>query len=456
MSTPFEIHWHEGLFLQPQHFQFWQQQLASQFGMERSWTRAFPYGLVEMKPKPEALSQWRLEFESLKAVMPSGRVVDWPGNADLPTLDLKHLFTSNIESVIICLCVPIHYTERRNTLRADEDAATQRLLFKVREFEVTDETSGEYTRTVLAHAINAKLLPDESDKSNMEFFPILKLDRSLLEDDATPKVDPSFAGPLFSISGSAMIVDSLYQFSSMVENARETTGLLLRRSGFKIQDFRSSQLEQLVRYRALCRLNTLLPEYLAARHACSAHELFIFLATVFTEMASLYPDRVEELSCPRYDHERPGVVFRELFSKLFDIVQGSAQSSFLRVPFERTEHGYFTKLTEEHLNRPSAYYLGIRGKVEIGELNCLVEDRDRFKVMARSLAERAIFGVKLTSTPVPPMQLPAQAGLYYYQMNVSESPRMWEQITAEKEVVVRWNGFESTNYELALYLPLPS
>jgi len=456
MTTPHELHWHEGLFLQPQHFQFWQGELRKQFVMERSWSRSFPYGLAEIKPRVEALAQWRLEFESIKAVMPSGRVIDWPGNAELPTLDLKSLFDARRDALTICLCVPIHFEKRRNTLLADEDGATHRVLFRTNEFEVTDETTGESTRPVLAHRVNCWLLPEEADKANLEFFPILRLVRSTSEDDAVPKIDPHFNGPLFNVSASATITDSLQQLTTSVANSRETAGLQLRRSGFKVQEIRGTQLEQLLRYRTLCQMQAQLPEYYAARQSCPPQTLYAYLTGLTAELAALYPEREEELTTRPYQHETPGLCFRDVFSKIFDLVLGSAQSSFLRVAFERREQGFFAKLEEEHLARPSSYYLGIRTKADMGELAQLVEDRDRFKFMARSLSEKAIFGIKLSANPVGPMQLPAQAGLYYFRLDTTESPRMWEQISKEREIAVRWNGLETSDYELSLYMPLPT
>ncbi|MBV9489694.1 MAG: type VI secretion system baseplate subunit TssK, partial [Verrucomicrobia bacterium] len=85
----------------------------------------------------------------------------------------------------------------------------------------------------------------------------------------------------------------------------------------------------------------------------------------------------------------------------------------------------------------------------------LVEDADRFKLMPESMAARAIRGVMLKEERFPPLELPAHSGLYYYRLLRGESARSWQQIQAEKRIVVRWTGHETADYELTLYMILP-
>ena len=44
-----QIHWHEGLFLQPHHLQRFQKNLHDLVAMGRSIQMPYPYGVIEMK-----------------------------------------------------------------------------------------------------------------------------------------------------------------------------------------------------------------------------------------------------------------------------------------------------------------------------------------------------------------------------------------------------------------------
>jgi hypothetical protein len=113
-------------------------------------------------------------------------------------------------------------------------------------------------------------------------------------------------------------------------------------------------------------------------------------------------------------------------------------------------------LTDEHFTRPTDYFLGIRTKEDPRSLAYLVEDADRFKLMPESMAARAIRGVMLKEERFPPLELPAQTGLYYFRLLRGESGRAWQQIQTEKSAIVRWSGNDAADYGITLYMTLPN
>ena len=99
-------------------------------------------------------------------------------------------------------------------------------------------------------------------------------------------------------------------------------------------------------------------------------------------------------------------------------------------------------LTDEHLTRPNAYFLGIKTKLDPIALARFVEDGDKFKLMLRSLIVRAIRGVELKEERHAPLELPAASDLHYFRVNRTASERIWQQVAMEKALAVRWTGAE--------------
>ena len=100
-----EIHWHEGLFLQPHHLQRMQRSVHDQIGAERRLASPFPYGLIEARLSRGDLENQRIRFERLRAIMPSGQILDYPGNAEIPSLDIKQaLAKSRADSRFRSVC----------------------------------------------------------------------------------------------------------------------------------------------------------------------------------------------------------------------------------------------------------------------------------------------------------------------------------------------------------------
>src|SRR3954466_11238425 len=137
-----QVHWHEGLFLQPHHLQAMQRSLLEQSIGERKLAFPFPYGLIDAKISADALENMLVRFDRLRVVMPSGLEVSVPDNAELPALDIKHPFTAGSGSFTISLGVPLWYPGRANTIETNnkDDWRTKR-IYKVAESALADENT---------------------------------------------------------------------------------------------------------------------------------------------------------------------------------------------------------------------------------------------------------------------------------------------------------------------------
>ena len=181
------------------------------------------------------------------------------------------------------------------------------------------------------------------------------------------------------------------------------------------------------------------------------------------ELSALQPDR-DDFDTPAYDHDRPFLPFYELGRKIRTYLRGTVAASFAKVDFTPGEAWHAAVFDETHFTVPTEWFLGVRTKQEPRSLAALVEDADRFKLMPASLATRAIRGVQLKEERHPPLELPAQSGLYYFRIMREASPRAWQQISTEKSAIVRWTGADIANvargtgadFQLSLYMTLPA
>jgi len=110
------IHWHEGLFLQPQHFQRMQQGFHQLLHDQRRLIAPYPSGIIEARLATDALADYRLHFDFLRVLMPSGEQVCVPENADLPDLPLKPLLAGAPQGITVHLGLPVWHESRANTL----------------------------------------------------------------------------------------------------------------------------------------------------------------------------------------------------------------------------------------------------------------------------------------------------------------------------------------------------
>ncbi|MFZ0710419.1 MAG: type VI secretion system baseplate subunit TssK, partial [Terrimicrobiaceae bacterium] len=141
---PAQIHWHEGLFLQAHHLQRSQKAFRDTISAERRLSWAYPYGVIEARLNPDDLENMRIRFDRLRAIMPSGIEVNYPAEAELPSIDIKQSFATSGGVLNIFLAVPLWFDARANTVELGSATdARAKVLYRLNETECADENTGE-------------------------------------------------------------------------------------------------------------------------------------------------------------------------------------------------------------------------------------------------------------------------------------------------------------------------
>ena len=454
MAITGQVHWHEGLFLQQHHLQALQKHLLDRIAGERSLAWTYPYGLIEARLSADALENMQIQFDRLRVMMKSGLEVDFPHNADLPARECKHELEAGGGSLTISLGVPLWYASRGNTIerRGDADWGVKR-LYRVEPAERLDENTGENPQTVLVRRINAMLLFDSDDRSDLEVLPLLRITHGVGEEVGLPRMDLNFVPACFVLTGSPVLRELVRDLAHQVDASRKELVVQITRGGFSLDTMRGQQFEQMLRLRTLSRMAPRLT-HLAQAPGVSPFLMYLELRELLGELAALHPDR-NLFDVPDYEHDGPVVAFRELANNIRPLLKGAVQASYDKVKFVQDGAILVATLTDEQLTHPNEYFLGIKTSQDPRALATLVEDGDKFKFMAKAMVQSRSYGVKLVEERHPPMELPSQVGLHYFRLHRADSPRMWERICKEKVIGVRWPETAVTDYELTLYMTVP-
>lgn len=461
MSIGAQVHWHEGLFLQPHHLQLMQRQLLGAVASERRLGMAYPYGLIEARLSPDALSNMLVRFDRLRVVMPGGLMVDFPENAELPALDIKRPFQAGSGSFTVSLGVPLWQQSRGNAIEPvggngqaapTEDWRIKR-LYRISEVERPDENTGENPQPIRVRKVNARLLLPDDDPTDLEVLPLLRIAHGTGEDSGMPRQDPAFVPPCLVLGASPRLRDLVRDLANAVEAQRKDEALRLGRGGFSIENMRGRQFEQMLRLRTFNRFSARLP-FLWSTPDVTPFEMYLELRELLGELAALRPDSDPFAAAP-YDHDNPAASFVELDGKIRKLLTPGGESEEVwKVEFKKDGRVYSATLEDRQLSEPSDYLLAIRTKTDAAALAGLVEDADRFKVMAASMWDMDIYGVKMKEERHPPLKLPTQVGLHYFRMVRGEGI-MWDRIREEKKISIKWRDAESSDFQMTLYMLLP-
>jgi type VI secretion system ImpJ/VasE family protein len=450
------IHWHEGLFLQPHHLQRFQLGAIYQGQSARRIARSHPYGIIEAKLSLDELANFRVRFDKLRVFMPGGLDLCFPENAELPSIDIKPLFAGSGSVFTIYLGVPVWREGRANAggESPDEqpDAATK-IIYRVREEKFADENTGDNAKPLLTRRYNARFVLDDDDKSDLELVPVLRLVRGVGEQLGQPKPDPEFVPPCLFITGSGALHNLIRDLVNQLEASRQELVIQLNRGGFAMDTLRGAQIEQILRFRTLNSFSARLSSLLAAPNV-EPFAWYLELRALHGELAALHPGKDDYESVPAYNHENLFNAFDQLGARIRGLLRGVVTASFLKLEFKPAAGALEAVFTEEQLTRPVDYFLGVKSKDDPRTVAALVEDGNRFKFMPKSLATRAVRGVELKEERFPPMQLPAVAGVTYFRLNRAESARVWQLLQTEKAAVIRWPDQEKSDFAVTLYMTL--
>lgn len=454
MPTTGYVHWHEGLFLQPHHLQWMQRSLLDRLAEERRLGWSYPYGVAEAKLSADALANMLVRFDRLHVVMPSGAEVSVPDTADLPALDIKAAFESGSGGFTVLLGVPLWYPTRANTIEAGPAAdARVKRMYKVAEISRPDENTGENPQPMLVRRINARLLLETDDRTDLETIPLVRVTRGAGEEVGVPRQDPAFIPPCLLLAGSPTLREMIRDLSNQVEASRSEQFVKLTRGGFSVDTMRGVQFTQMLRLRTLNRFGARLANAWSAP-AVTPFELYLELRGLLGELAALAPDR-DQYESAKYDHDNPAVAFQEVIRKIRPLLKAEGQESWMKLEFKREGAVFVAELTDQHLTLPNEYFLGIRTGQDPRALAKLVEDADQFKLMAFSMTGRKIYGIKLVEERHPPLELPSQVGLNYFRLARAESERMWERVKAEKKMSLEWPNLEGSDFQVTLFMTVP-
>jgi type VI secretion system protein ImpJ len=457
MTIKGEIHWSEGLFLQPHHLQSMQRQILEKFTREHRLRWSYPYGVIESKVSDDQLENMRVSFDRLRVVMPSGLEVNVPDNATLPSLDIKEVFASSGAPFTVSLGVPLWSPSRGNVIEKDtEQDWRAKRMYHVAEIEKVDENTGENPQPILVRQINARLLLDSDDRTDLEVLPLLRIVHAAGEDVGFPRRDPEYIPPCLVINGSPVLAELLRDMTNQVMASRNELVVQINRGGFSVDTMRGVQFEQMLRLRTLNRFSARLGTLIQASSGVTPFEMYLELKQLLAELAALRPDR-DQFETVDYNHDNPAIAFKEICSKIRDLIKGVVPARFLKAAFTMAaeQNIMVANLTDEALSVPNEYFLAIKTKQDPSELAKLVLDRDRFKLMPESLASQRVFGIQLNQELYPPVELPAQVGLHYFRLIRAESARLWERVKQDKVLAVRWPGIASSDYEITLYMTIP-
>lgn len=440
------IYWHQGLFLQPHHFQYLDAFHLDTQQAIRENLLALPWGVAFSDLDTGALAAGKVSFKHLRVLLRDGSWLSFPENAQLKDLYLQDdIWPDNREPLQIHLVVASknqrHAVQSTNTPSRHQ---SPRYSLNDRPESLTDYyQAGDSVQTPLL-TFNASLVTTEqlNGMTGVESLPVARL--VLLNEQVCP--DPDYLPPLLR-------VNALPEMTAWVRNLRDellSRGTQLEDYKLSPTNYRGSEFNpQLLRYRMalqtigrtiqtlthLLELGNVAPErvYQEARMLVAEMSCFSVTANIRGEISG------SNLKLPNYDHLDLGRCFttaRQIINRLINEIAIGSESL---ARFNQQENGNLVlELPRKFLEVGQQLFLVV--KTQLSREKWLESFLRYSKLGTPTLVpvyqSRALPGVEKNLLEVRPEGLPQRPNSTYFSLSTQDEA--WLPIEREGVIELAW------------------
>ena len=439
------IHWHEGLFLMPQHFQAMQRLIGDSIGAERGLLHRFPSGILDLELD---IHKESVAIRRLSAIMPSGIRLEYPHNVVIPSRPIASELLSGKEFQI-SLGLPLRTDHGANVASNAEGATDQSAyLYRIAEAELADDAAGGEQKPVLVRKFNARLVLDSDDRSNLELLPLVRI--RVQGASGLPQLNAKFCPPLLRLRGWQPLYLMVSDLTRDLELGRDDLRSRMLEGGFDMERLHGNQLAMVLR---LAAVQSSLPRLKALVESpqASPFEVFMELGTLLGALCAQCP--TEE--APLVEGFRPDDIHRQFETVIARIrarIQTGPVSSFLTIEMDTDAEGnQRADFTKEFVENKKQFYLCVDSPETRDRVTALVTDVARFKLTTPALVNRPRNGLRLTQCPVPP-GAPARQDSHYFRIEHRDDAGPWGAVEKEYRLAAAWPRTERITIEkLTLY-----
>ena len=433
-----EVHWHEGMFLRPHHFQAQHRHLLRLMELSGKWSLHHNWGLHSIVFSEDALSNFRFAVSSLQARLRDGTLVEVPAGGTLPEVDLKPAFETQ-RKVRVFLGLPVWKSGQPNVAT---ERPTDDLRYYTRTLELDDENVGVNPQPITIRRPSLRLLLSSEDLSGYETLPIAQLERTDRA-GATPQLDTSYIPPLLACDAWRELAVGVLQsiYDRIGRRIEKLAGQVVSRgvgleSGAPGDILVFAQLRELNEgYSTLTNL-----AFLKGVHPLTAYQELCRLVG----QLSIFSSTRKPPLIPHYDHDDLGGCFFRIKNYLDELLSLVPEPDYQERPFVGNGLRMQVSLERAWLERTAQLYLGVKSPLDpepcvelMRQIDMKVGSSDRIETIYRM----GDVGLKFSHVPAPslPQALPRDKGLTYFQINREQQQNEWQYVERSLTLAIRFN-----------------
>jgi type VI secretion system protein ImpJ len=431
------VHWHEGMFLRPQHLQAAGRYEAYQRARGDKWDLHHNWGLRSLKINREALANHRLVIESLQARMRDGSLVSLPEDAPIPEYDLRGPLERN-RDLKVFLALP---SVRQHQPNIGGDGQEGGGRYAVDSQDIEDENTGMDPQPLQVRRLRVRfLLSNQEEHAGYEVLPIARIEKSA-EADSIPRLDETtYIPPVLSCDAWAPLqVGILRNIYERIGTKIDLLAGQVQSRGIGIESHAFEDVRIVTQLRALNEAYTVL-NVRAFADGVHPFEAYVDLCRLVGQLAIFDKDRRPPLDLPRYDHDDLKRFYR-IKTYLDGYLNLIIEPDFERRDFKGVGLQMQVKLKPEWLETSRQMFVGVKSELPPDECYKLIKQLD-MKIGSESrvddMYKLGMQCLKFSPRAKPP-SLPPSAGWTFFEVDREAAPEEWRFVQSSYTLAIRLN-----------------
>lgn len=422
MSWYNKVVWSEGLFLRPQLFQQ-QERYLEHFAHKRAAALSpFFWGFHHLAIDAEALALGKLVVSGAAGIFQDGTPFDAPAHAKLPApLALRHEHLNQI----IYLAVPIRTPNAEET--SFEDAQDSLARYRSFEEDLLDANSiGQGPKLVQLGDLRLRLVPEKELTESWLGMPLAKVTE--IRADGSARLDAGLIPPVNVYTASALLQTWLAEVHGLLR--LRATSMAERLTASSTRGGDAAEISEYLVLQLFNRFEPVLEHMLAAK-ADSPEALYVQLTAFAGELSTFVrtATRRPNPDYPAYRHDEPHTCIKPVVDDLRFLLNVVLERGAQRIELRDQQHGIrLAVLDPTEFERFNTFVLAVGAQMASDVLQqqfpaqAKVGPAERLAELVRS----HLPGLPLQAMPVPPRQIPFNAGQVYFEL--PQDHPLWAQV----------------------------
>jgi len=443
MQNP-PVHWSEGMFLRPHHFQASDRHWNELAGLHCGIDHPCGYGLVQGSVSNDALDNGVLELIGLKARMRDGTIIDSASN-HVDTIDLNAKLSSDTsgQPVMVYLALPVASEGQANV----GGSVASRTRYVSTAMELPDEAAGGNHQEISLRRWNHRILISAEDTTGFDLLPLMRLIPAS-GGKAKYGVDPNYFPPMISIAAWG-------ELAALIRELRHFIGSRIKTMAGIIQDRRitlASQVEgDMEKLMLMHVLNQSYGELTCIAFAPGIHPLvaYTYLCSI-AGRCSIFGPEVAAQEFPKYDHDDLATIFRWICDWIRKLINSVKEDECVQRYFVGAGRGMRVALEPDWFAPEWEWYFGVSPiNCSLEECVQLLKNAIDWKLGAFDKVEQYMTqrqpGLKLRGVRELPRALTNRGKWLFFQIVLDNEP--WKQVQLSQTMGMRVRTEQISNLD---------